>query len=441
MKRVIIWLLLSIAFLPITYSYSALIPYMSGKTIFLRGVLFIVMLLVTYSYLFDKKFKTDFTQKISILYKKPLVKVIAVSYIFLTLSTLFAFDKYIAFFGTLQRGEGFISFTFFYSFFALTALFFEKRDWIKFFGLTAVMGWILFVYEMMQFFVGIVRPGSFADNPIFLAAYFLFVIFSSFVLWREGVKSKKVYLSILGISTIVISVAGILVTESRGVLIGIIAGITTVLFYFIIVGKKHVAFEKFNLRKTAVGLLIVSMLLGGIFVSTRNAEIWKGIPGLNRLSQVSINDSTTRSRLINTQITLRAISPKQSSIKDTLIGWGWDNYIFAWEKFYDPSIYASDSGIFDRAHDFLLDRLVMTGMLGFGSYVLIWIVFVGMIFKIGKKDVYLASVFLFFGVAYFIQNISAFDTIITYVAFFVVLAYAINESPENIKIETNVRKK
>jgi len=192
-------------------------------------------------------------------------------------------------------------------------------------------------------------------------------------------------------------------------------------------GKKYIVYRSTSVRGLATFFLIVIVVFGGVFFVTRHSSVWRGVPGLNRLSQVSLADNTTRARLINTQITLRAIDPARVSIKDTLVGWGWDNYIYAWEKFYDPSIYLYDNGIFDRAHDFLLDRIVMTGVLGFLSYMFVWGLLIWYIVKIGKRDLVLGAMFLFFAVSFFVQNLSAFDTIITYVAFFAVVAYAIHE--------------
>jgi hypothetical protein len=427
--------------LPLTYSYGALIPYMSGKTLFLRGVLFLVTALSAYGYFCNTEFRKGITQKCVAAWKNPIVKAVAVSYGLLVLSTLFAFDRYLAFFGTLQRGEGLVSFTFFYAFFFFAVLFFEKKQWQYFAFGTLATTWVLFVYELIQFHAGADRPGSFADNPIFLASYYVFSLFVALLVLRAGVTLRKWYLSLLGLLTIGIVVIGIFITGTRGVLLGMGVGFLAVLGYFLVVGKRIQISRSLHARHIAAGILCVSLVLAGIFISTRDAALWQTLPGFNRLAKVSLTDATTRARLINTEITLRAVNPASVGIARTLVGWGWDNYIFAWQKFYDPSIYAYDPGIFDRAHDFLLDRIVMTGILGFIAYLSIWYFFARLVFGLYKKDAYIAASCIFFGVTFFVQNLSVFDTIITFVAFFAVLAYVLYENTVVGEKEKHVRKK
>ncbi len=434
MKNALKWILFLVALTPIVISNNVLFPYVTTKTLYLRALFFVLSAGFTYLLVSSKNFREEIGEKVRLLWQKPLTKAITASFVLLAITTAFAFDKNLAFFGTLERGEGFISFVVFYGIFFFTAILFDRIFWYRFFNLTLVSGWILFIVELSQYFKGIVRPGSWADNPIFLAAYYLFVIFAAIMIYVRGRENKSKTAVFLSLMTIGICLVGIFITESRGVLLAMGLAFLISLCYLVFArrtdeqqSKQKIDKQKQLPRKTLATILVVGVILVGAFIATRHQAFWQKVPGFNRLAALTSESQTVQSRLINTRITLHAANPGQVGIKNFLIGWGWDNYIFAWQKFYDPEIYVYDPGIFDRAHNKLLDVLIMTGILGLLSYLAIWFFFIREIILYGRNNRFGAAVFLFFAASFFLQNLSGLDTIVTYIPFFAILAYILYE--------------
>ncbi len=422
MKKALKVLLLSIPIAILFYSGKMLVPAVDAKNLLIRGIVAIVAVLIAVLYVVRSDFRPESSQKLKLFWKNPLGKSLTISYGVLIVSTIFAYSPFTAFFGTASRGEGFVGLSFFYFLTLFLFVVFEKKDWFRFWQLTAVGGIIVFITEFTDFLGGAYRPGSLMDNPIFLAGYFLIVIFAGLLVWKSG-KEEKNNLSLwLGGIATMCSIIGMFITESRGAMLGMIIGVFVALLYFVFAEsgntKKNIFF-----RKITIAIISCMIIFGGIFVATRHSSFWIHVPGLNRVAQFSLSDPTTQSRIENARLTLRAVRPTGSNIKNTLVGWGWDNYVFAWQSNYDPKIYLYDRGIFDRAHNKLLDVLVMNGILGLVAYLAIWFFLVRSALFLGKQSVFMSAVTLFFLTAFFIQNLTVFDTVISYVPFFAVIGY------------------
>jgi O-antigen ligase len=427
MKKALKVVLLSVPVALIWYMRGALVPAVDAKNLMVRGVLTIASVILAILFLSDAKFRTETVAKVRAFWHNPLGKALVASYAVLIVSTMLAYSKYTAFFGTAARGEGFVGLSFFYFLSFITAVVFEKKDWLNFWKVTAIAGTIVFLKELIEFIGGAYRPGSLMDNPIFLAGYFLIIIYAGFILYKEGKEVRNKALVRWGVLTAIMSVVGIFITQSRGVMLGMIVGVGASLVYLAFKSTAEGSGGKV-LRKTAVGILVGLMVLGSGFVATRHARVWTHVPGFSRIAEFSITDPTTLSRIENAKLTLRAVRPSGANIKNTLVGWGWDNYVFAWQANYDPKLYQYDRGIFDRAHNKLLDVLVMNGVLGLIAYLAIWFYIVRAAFYIGKKSVIGCTAVLFFSTAFFVQNLFVFDTSISYVPFFSLIGYMVFET-------------
>ncbi len=441
MKSFLRWILAFSALMPLAFSNAVLYPYVSGKSMFFRGLLFVVAATFTYLFIVDRSFQKEMGARALSLWKMPLVKAVAASWALLGASTIFAFDRYAAFFGTVIRGEGFIGLTAFYAFFLFAVLVFQKKDWSRFFSLNLAAGWIMFVVEIVEVAQGQSRPTSLVDNAIPLAVYFLSIIVMALIQAEAGRRERDGFRRFASWATAGMALIGMFLTESRGVVLAAMLGLVLSLCAFAY-WKRNEGVRARRAARAVTIVVIAGVLFGGLFAATRKSEVWQHVPGLNRIASSSLSDASVQARVLTTEISLKALAPKNESVKTMLLGWGWDNYLFAWQKYYDPKIYNFDSGIFDRPHDKLLDELVMTGALDFLAYMAIWWLFLREIAREGKTDPYLAAVLLFWAIAYFIQNLSAFDTLVTYLMFFSLIGYAVSLGEAARKpLETNDRKK
>lgn len=431
MKSLLKWTLLFTGLMPVIYSTNSLFPFIFPKGLYFRGLIFVAVVAFCITCAIDKKFLAEVIEKIKSLWKHNVFKWMTLFYSSLVLSTIFAFDKFMAMFGNIEREEGFIGLFFFYIFFVLLALIFEKKDWLRYFAITLLSGGILFLVEIYQSYGGNARPGSLTDNPIFLATYYVFVIFAGIILWRVGRAKNNILVMSLSIFSVIISFIGMLLTQTRGAILGMLAGGLVVLIYRGICGKNIMLAKNLSLRKAMIIGLVAFGILVSIFVSTRHSQVWTRIPVVDRIAAISSNDPTTRARFVNGSIALHAINPKEANITRTLFGWGWDNYVYAWQQFYNPVLYSYDMALFDRAHDKLLDVLLMTGVVGFIFYIGTWFFFFREAFKKGKEFSVLMALFIFWGVTYFLQNLTVFDTLVTFITFYAMFAYLTYETREN----------
>ena len=166
--------------------------------------------------------------------------------------------------------------------------------------------------------------------------------------------------------------------------------------------------------------MVALLVFSGLLVLTRESALWKNIPGINRIVAIGSQDATTQSRLVMARATYQAFL--QEPVKQKLFGWGQDNFIFAWNKYYTPDLFSFDSGLFDRAHNKLLDMLIMHGIIGLLSYLFLWVMAFLAVVKL-RVGYGIRTMVLLFLVSYFIANLFAFDTLVTYINFFAVLAF------------------
>ena len=424
MKNVIKWLLYLLALTPLIVDSSVYFPYITGKTMLVRLAVSAAALLYASYLFFSDQFRKEQLERFKKIIKNPITIFTLSFFAVFIVSAAFAMDTFRAFFGDVERAEGVFGMMYFYVFMMLSALLFESKDWLNFFRITLVTGTILFVHEMIQFFSGTVRPASFTGNPIYLAAFFLFVIMSSLLVIADETKKHSGYWRILAWPILPLSIVGIFVTESRGVIVGMAAAIVALAVYFAFRGKEIKLFRKISLKTISIYALAAVVIFSGLFFATRTANFWKKVPGLDRLSQVSSTDISTQTRLIAFGVGLDSINPAKNTLKEFLIGWGPENFHIAYNIHYNPRYFEFEQQWFDRAHNKLMDVAVMNGMVGLLAYLGLWISLFWMAVK-KKENIWESAILIFFGVSYFVQNLFVFDSISTYTPFFVMLAFGI----------------
>lgn len=415
--KICLWML---AFTPLVVDNSLFYASTTTESIFIRGLLFLVSILFIINFFYAKKFRDKIIEKIKIVIKNPLVISILAFVLVFIASTIFAVDKYSAFWGTIERAEGLVGMMYFLSFFIFSLLIFEKKDWLWFFKLSLLVAFVLIFKEFIQFFNGVSRPDSFLGNPTFLAGYLLFSIFCSIIIFNEYKFKFWGYFSIL---ILILSVLGIFITGTRGTLVGLAVGFIAVLIYSIIKGKS-ILIWKFNLRKLSVFILCLAIAFFALFFSTRGSEVWQRVPGFGRVAVISGEDNTTQTRLLMAKLSIDAVDPAKNGAKEFLIGWGPENFSLAYAKYFNPKQFQYEVGWFDRSHNKLFDLLVMTGILGLLAYLSIHFFFFKFIFK--RQEFSLLNVgLLLFGVSLLVHLLFVFDQITTSIPFFVLLAFSL----------------
>lgn len=440
MQKLIKWPIFLLAFLtPLVIDLSVFFPYITGKMMLVRSVMAFCWIAFAGVFIFVDDFRNNVVKRSKEIFKNPVFIGVLAFMFLMFVGIFFAPSSFKAFFGDVERAEGFLGISYFAGFFVLAALLFDKKDWIIFFRIIMASGVILFVDAIIEFAQGVSRPASYTGNPIYLATYFLFVMFAALVVAKEAFDKRSriwLYPSIL---VFLMGLAGIFVTQTRGVIAGIFAGALVALAYFLFRGKNKVLVGNLTVKKLSlyiVGLLLVFVI---IFIATRSMPLWSRFPGFDRLANFSLKDNTFETRFMSIGVSLNAINPVNNGIGRFLIGWGQDNFSVAYNSYYNPSYYKYEQQWFDRAHNKVLDVFVMEGLLGLLAYLGIWVGAAWIILK-KKGSLWLGGSLVFFGVSYFVQNLFVFDSISTYIPFFSLLAFLVfygNNKEENLEEKNN----
>ena len=207
-------------------------------------------------------------------------------------------------------------------------------------------------------------------------------------------------------------------TQTRGAIIGFFVGLVLLALVSLFLKVDH------RLKIASGGFLVLMILTPVLLVLAKNTPVVQNNGTLNRLATISFSDITTESRLLTWQTSWQGWIETPKSF---LIGYGPENYYYAFNKRFPSSIY-KDRGSqiwFDRAHNIIFDVGVTTGIIGLVAYLAILVFAALTLIKNYRARGDLSSSWLLVAllVGYFIQNIFVFDTLNTEVPFFLLLAF------------------
>ena len=164
--------------MPLFVNLDTLFPFIFTKTLVIRTAvtLFFVFFAVWFFTRRDEAQKTiDNYWKYL---KNPLFLATCGFILLMLFSTIFAVNPSKAFFGDIERGEGYLGILHFFGFFVAALLVFKREDWATFFRFNLITGAILLIDSFDEVLSGdFERAQSLVGNPTFLAGYFLFVLF------------------------------------------------------------------------------------------------------------------------------------------------------------------------------------------------------------------------------------------------------------------------
>ena len=424
-------LLLLLALVPVVFDVAVFFPYISTKALLIRTVVAGAWMLLFAGMLWSSEWRAQMVQKIQRVLRHPLVWSMVLFMLAYIVSALCAVNKFKAFWGDLERAEGVVGMVSFFGIFLLMAVLWDERWWKWWFRTGVGVGIVLFVHALIQAVGGMVRPGSLLGNPIYLAVYFLFMLFAGVLLVVQ--EQRRSVWRVIALTSIPVALVGMLLTKTRGMVAGMMVAVVVLGIWMWC--KKDAGVTT---KKVGIGILGVLVVVAGIFVVTHSAAFWQKVPGLDRLARFSLQDKTFNTRLLSTKISWDAMNPAHVGVGTFLVGWGPENFSVAYNSYYDPQFLSYETQWFDRAHDKLVDVLVMSGALGLIAYLLIWGVFFVVVIKKVEHPMYKGALLLF-GVAYFVQNLFVFDAVATYVLWVSVLAWVVSSTTSDMP--TPIRKR
>lgn len=403
--------LFTIPFLPLYVAGELFFPFITGKNFAFRILIEIAVASYAVLAILDRKYRPRFSWML----------VLFTTFVaWMAIANLLGVHPHKAFWSNFERMDGWIMLIHVYGLFivATSVLTVEKlwrRWWLFFLSVAA----FVCLYGLIQatggaeIHQGSTRITASFGNAIYMAVY---VMFSILIAGWLAVTSKGWVRYALGASAL-LSLALLLLTASRGPLIGLVAGVgaASVLWLGLSLRSEETR-NSVGLKWAVGGLLGLLILIGGFYL-VRDSAFVQETPALDRLSSVF-----TLSEELEVRSTIWGIALKGVQ-EDPMTGWGQEGFNQIFNKYYEPSLYAQEAW-FDRAHNMYIDWLVAGGV----PALLLFVSLLALAFfaLLRAPEYTRAECVLLVGalVAYAVQALVVFDNLFSYVPLAILLAMA-----------------
>jgi len=400
-------------FTPLVVSSDFFFPYVGPKSIYFLALAQIIF----FSYLILAFKNSKYRPKLNIL-------LIALSCLLLVLilSSVFGIDIQKSFWSKYERMTGLLMWFHLFGFFiVLSSVFKKKKDWFLILGVSvlgAVIAGIISLFALggHELIGSSSRSGATLGNSSFLGTYLLFNFFFAIYLFFETNKENinnnfnKAFnfCALLSIGLISLS---LWFSTARAALFSTIGGTILLLLLWLIFTRKRV------LKYIGIVLLsagIIGAILSVFFVAFSTNTVEQKLVD-------QFGSSSIKPRFEVARITIKGLEERP------LLGWGMGNFGLTFTKYFNPKFFTEEFGSdiwYDKAHNIIFDTLNSSGILGFLTYLFVfaavfWILWKN--FLKGKIGFWAASAFSVVLIAYFIQNLTVFDMVSSYLMFFLVL--------------------
>lgn len=418
--KIIRLLLYCLALTPLIITPMTIFPFNFGRGLITQFLIEIIFFLYLALAIFDKNYRP----------KKNVFLVLTASFVVMIfISSFFGAHFFRSFWSVEERFTGFFYLLhMFLLFIALGAVFKNKNDWKIFFGANVLVSIAMFGIAILSLFEikfwGVdlgTRISGTLGNPLFLGAYFIIVLIFALYL---GFAAKNFKKKILWFLFAAIIFCGIMLVQSRGALYGTVGGAIIGLLYYGFFNK-----NKKHRIAALLSVLIIIIAASAPFVF-RNSNFIRNSVVLRRVANLSFTAGTGNTRLMGWRVAIGAVKERP------LLGWGMEGFDVAFNKYYNPEFlkYSYYETWFDKPHNKILEVAVDGGLVALSLYLLIFAASAREIRKKEKRGELTsrgAAVLIGGLVAYFAQNLFVFDTAVSYLMFFIILAFIASKCRED----------
>lgn len=408
---------LLVILVPMVVSGSLYFPYITGKNLIFRVI---VMLMVGVWVALVVKNKAYVPSRTFLFWA------FAAWVLALLISAIAGPHTQQSIWSNFERMEGWITLLhLFLLFIALAGVLRTWKQWKNLFMLSVGVSVLVAIYGVVQYLSdGVTRISALFGNSTYLAAYALFHVFIALLMVvRENERVRRSVAQIFRTPSVVFLLTSVFLnifvvyrTGTRGTILGLLGGIGISALLVALKGRSHP-----RARKVAIGSVLTLILVVGIFFGLKNTALVQESSVLKRFADINISEQTTRSRFMVWGMALEGVAERP------LFGWGQENFIYVFDKHYNPQMFDQEPW-FDRTHNVFLDWLVAGGIIGFLAY---FAVFGGIIYMIWRaRHVSVLEKSLITGLlgGYFIHNLFVFDNITSYMLYVFIAAYVQSRS-------------
>ena len=425
LRNSIIGLLFATLFVPLVVSGSLYFPYITGKAFLFRILIEVAFALYLILVLRDRSYLPR---------RSVIVWSFSAFLVIMALATIVSENPLKSFWSNYERMEGYVTLLVLAAYFVMLAGTFSRRVWFWFFHASLFMSLIVGIFGLAETFHGVARIAGTLGNSTYLGVYALLHAFLALFLAVRAIERKEkgdaiwwvVGYAIFGIYNAYIMYH----TGTRGSFIGMaVGGVLATIIIAIFERNRPL------LRKTAVGVCVVIVIMLGVLGISRDSSYVKSSVLLSRFSSLLTFDFQTVLKEQGYSRTLLWSIAGKGLQERPLLGWGQESFNYVFAKYYDPRMYNQEQW-FDRSHDVFFDWLVAGGILGLAGYLSLFVAILYLLWKKNQQPIEeewtLPEKAVLTGllVAYFIHNIFVFDNLVSYLFFFMLLAYIHRRSTE-----------
>lgn len=406
---IIRWATYLVLFAPLIISGQYFFPFVGPKSIFFMGLVEIIFFTWLFLIVFNPKYRPHPLRG----YPNILSIALILFLVVLILSTVFGADISRSFWSKYERMTGLLMWFHLFAFFlAISSTFKEKSDWFKIFGVSIfaaiLMSLISLVVKANPSAAGMLaasRGGATIGNSSFMGTYLLFNIFLALYLIFKTAGGLRIY---SGISLAIISIA-LFLSDARAAIFSLLGGLVLLFLLWLIFCKKG------SLKFAGIFLLLIFIIgvLGLMYFSSQpDSFVYQ------KFVQMA-----SKSRIVVWEMAWKGF------LDHPWLGWGPENFELVFTKYFHPSLFLSEYGgeiWFDRAHNIVFDTLVASGIFGMIFYLGIFATtfyFLLKKFLQQKIDFLILGPFSVILISYFVQNLTVFDMVNSYLMFFLVLGF------------------
>jgi tetratricopeptide (TPR) repeat protein/O-antigen ligase len=411
------WLVYASAFVPLIIFSQFISPFHFGKVVVLRSIVQVMAVLYLLLIWRDASYRPK---------GHPLLWTFLSFALAFTLTSLTSVAFLQSFWGTLERMGGLFTFWHYFIFYVIAVSVLRTRqDWQTLLNIMVGVGVASAIYGFLQktdwsFILGSggrSRPFGTIGNAALFAGYQILVAFLAFTLsaMKRTTPAMRNWYLVAGGTTLLAALS----TAVRGSLIGIVVGgLLWALLWSAVNRSKRAK----NFLLAGLVALILFVFLG---VTLRSTDFIQRSSYLNRITDFSANTFTVKTRFWAWEAGFKGWS---ESAKTMLVGWGPENFNVPFSKHFNPKFFTAPGAetFFDRAHNMFVEVVVTMGLLGFLTYLSLFVVsfktYAGFIRQGGDARV-LGIGFSAMTVAYAIHNSFIFDTSANFLTFFMLLAF------------------
>jgi len=343
--------------------------------------------------------------------KKSLIPLGLVSFfIIITLSSILGVDFNLSFWGDAERMLGVFHVLHFLAFyFIIITVMLSWKDWYALMLVSVAAAAFVSIHALT------VIVYSTVGNAAYVGGYLIFNIYFSLILFFR--TDKKIFWRWLYPAAIILMLFALKNTGVAGAYVGLGSSAILALFLFGLLSRD----KKVKIYILSAAVLSI-VLITGIFLYRNNSTV-RGVKFLDDvLSEISVGKNTFQTRLISWKTAWKDFPAHP------LLGTGYGNFAITFDKYFDPSFYnyTRSETYFDRAHNNLIDIASTSGALGLLAYLSIFAA-AGYYLVIGyrKDKIKLHDFVLLISliIAYFVQNLAVFDSLVTYIPLMAMLGY------------------